>query len=199
MNGDNKITNGETASDVKETGSSTTINTEESTTAGTKDSTTAGTKDSTTADTDTIDNPEQLEKEMSGVEKFVKKRKEKRQNKKKAAFSRRIDLIAFITIIVFASYFKSSNFVGQNTPLLYYEDTAEVIKYEEIELRENSRDIPKNLKDMKYRITIMYYVGNDKHFKDLYFKKDPKYNVGDVIDLKVSTLNPDSFELLEKK
>lgn len=113
----------------------------------------------------------------------LKNKRSKRVSAKKAA---RLDLLCLILILIFASYFKASKYAGQNTPLLYYYKDAYVVDTGVVEREDEKK---------RYCVVIQYDVGTEEKRKYLYFKKDPTLIRGDVIKLKIQTLNPDNIEI----
>lgn len=130
-------------------------------------------------------------KSDNGSGSFTRRLRERKSAKRAARSSARLDLFCFILILVFASYFKASHYVGQKTTLLYYYENANVIDVREVTV--TNEDTEKE--EDRWRVTISYDVGSTPHRKYLYYKKNPAYEVGDVLSLKIQTINPDNIEV----
>lgn len=108
--------------------------------------------------------------------------KSSRDRKAQERASSRLELYCIIVIIVFTAYFKASNYAGQSTPLLYYYENATVTSVEKV--------------DDRWKVSISYRVGSDLQYKNLYYRKNPAYAVGDTIELKIQTVNPANIEIM---
>lgn len=128
---------------------------------------------------------EKPKKKESLINKIKAKRKEKADAKKSYA----LDLACIVFIIIFAAWFKPKNYVGQHTPLLYYYEDAVVTSNERVEYEDGTR----------WCVTIEYAVGDDTYSRNLYYKRNPKYKPGDLLKLKIQTINPDNIEIEGKQ
>ncbi len=140
---------------------------------------------STAESTEASKNDSKASKPESCLGAFKKRYNEIRNKKASARRSAQLELFCFIAIIVFAGYFKASHYRGQETPLLYYYEDANVFKIEQGDFNDGVR----------WCVTICYRVGNDDKRKYLYYKRKPKYAVGDTLRLKIQTINPNNIEI----
>lgn len=120
-------------------------------------------------------------------ESITQRVKRMRQEKKSARASYVLDVVCLVLIIVFAKFFKPSHYIGQTTSLLYYYEDATVLSNEEVENTETG--------EHRWEVRISYKIGNEDKTKYLYYKRNPKYKNGDVIRLKIQTVNPDNIEI----
>lgn len=148
------------------------------------------TKETSSADeSNTVNNGGSTDTDSVKKESLIDKIKGKRKEKADARRSYALDAACLIFICVFAAFFKAKNYVGQSTPLLYYYEDAIVISNEEIAYDDSTR----------WCVTIEYSVGGESHRRNLYYKRNPKYETGDVLELKIQTVNPDNIEIEGKK
>ena len=138
---------------------------------------------STAESTEASKNDSKASKPESCLGAFKKRYNEIRNKKASARRSAQLELFCFIAIIVFAGYFKASHYRGQETPLLYYYEDANVFKIEQGDFNDGVR----------WCVTICYRVGNKRKY--LYYKRKPKYAVGDTLRLKIQTINPNNIEI----
>lgn len=134
----------------------------------------------------TVSESPAVEKEPASEEKglFTKVQESfisKRKDSKRYWQSLRLEVLCFVIIVGWASYFTASHYRGQSTALLYYYEDATVTDVEEVEGR--------------WKVAIKYPVGNDYMYKNLYYRKNPAYVVGDTIVLKIQTLDPSKIEI----
>lgn len=108
--------------------------------------------------------------------------KSSRDRKSQERASSRLEIYCLIVIIAFAAYFKTSNYIGQSTPLMYYYENATVTSVEKV--------------DDRWEVSISYRIGSDLQYKNLYYRKDPAYTIGDTIKLKIQTVNPTNIEIM---
>lgn len=140
---------------------------------------------STAESTEASKNDPKAPKPESCLGAFKKRYNEIRNKKASARKSAQLELFCFIAIIVFAGYFKASHYRGQEIPLLYYYEDANVFKIEQGDFNDG----------VCWCVTICYRVGNDDKRKYLYYKRKPKYAVGDTLRLKIQTINPNNIEI----
>lgn len=124
-------------------------------------------------------------KSENGIGAFKRRYSERKQKKARERNSTELEIFCFVIIIVFASYFKPWHYRGQTNSLLYYYEDANVLSNEIVSTDDGDR----------WQVKICYSVGGQDHYRFLYYKKNPAYEAGDVITLKIQTLNPDNIEV----
>ena len=88
-----------------------------------------------------------------------------------AVFSKTFDKVADVVLVVV------------NSNMTYNKEQLESIAFQ-IER--------KFLLKGSMKVNIQYDIGNDSTTKSLYYKKNPKLKEGDIIHLKIQTVNPDN-------
>lgn len=124
-------------------------------------------------------------KTENGLGAFKRRYSARKQQKARNRHSTELEIFCFVIILVFASYFKPWHYRGQHTALLYYYEDASVLSNERVLTDDGER----------WKIKICYSVGGQDHYRFLYYKKNPAYEAGDVIVLKIQTINPDKIEV----
>lgn len=137
----------------------------------------------TTAPAESAGEPAGPKKEKKKKD-FLTRLKEKRQKKADARNSMILDIVVLIVVFVFASWFSPKKYSDQATPLLYYYEDASVLSCEEV--------VHADTGEHRWKVNIQYDIGNDSTTKSLYYKKNPKLKEGDIIHLKIQTVNPDN-------
>lgn len=118
---------------------------------------------------------------------FLEKIKEQRKKKSSDRQSMMLDIIVLVIVFVFAAWFSPKKYVGQHTSLMYYYEDATVIDCKEV--------IQAKTGDHCWRVSIQYDLGSGSKTKNLYYTKNPKLSEGDIIHLKIQTVNPDHVEI----
>lgn len=131
----------------------------------------------------------QMPSTKNGISDFMQRLKDIRSKKADARTSRFIDLACFAVIVVLVLKFKTADLPTPSNSIMYYREEAEVVNMEYVGTENGKR----------WRVVLEYSVGSEQRQRNLYYKKKPDYTEGDIVVLKVETINPDRIEVEGKR